>query len=257
MQRVLTAIVFVGLGLGTAYGACTPFGGDDSGCLTTSKTAASCEEKIAGNVATKLVLGITKCHAKQVSDAFKAVAKSTTSTFDEEGCETTAISKFESVSSTANCPCVNTATIASLAEGLLDSDNTLVYCDPAGPTIASVDVGDLSGDDTGNVPSTKAILGCESKLAKCVTLLVKGYEKCHQLAQKGAINGKGFDEEGCETTDPKGPVVAYGNCVASLTGCQGCEQPSTIASTVDATIDGFNNLVFCESPSGAFLDLRR
>ncbi|HLK12528.1 MAG TPA: hypothetical protein VKW76_14220 [Candidatus Binatia bacterium] len=256
MQRVLLGFLFVALGTGAVRAACTPFGGDDSGCLTTSKAAASCEEKIAGNVATKLVLGIAKCHAKQVSDAFKAVAKSTTSTFDEESCEDTAVSKFTSVSSTASCPCVNTATIASAARAMLDSNNSLVFCDPAGPSIASVDVGDTSGDDTGHVPSTKAILGCEAKLGKCVTLLVKGYAKCHQLAQKAAVNGKTFDEDGCETTDPKGPAQAYTKCVGSLTGCQGCEVANepTIAADVDAALDGSNGLVFCESPSGAFLD---
>jgi hypothetical protein len=153
-----------------------------------------------------------------------------------------------SVSSTADCPCVDPANIASLARGTLDANNNLVYCDPAGSPI------DPSGDDTGNVPTTKAILGCESKLAKCVTLLVKGYAKCHQLAAKAALNGKAFDEEGCETTNPKGPALAYQQCVSSLQGCQGCEQPSTIASLVDTALDGSNGLVFCASPSSAFLD---
>jgi hypothetical protein len=251
MQRILTAILLVGVGLGAAHAACTPFGSDDSGCVPPDKKTGSCEEKIAGNVATKLVLGIAKCHMKQVSDAFKAAAKGTTSSFDEESCEDTAVSKFVNVSSTADCPCVDTATIASSARGILDANNNLVYCDPAGSPI------DPSGDDTGSVPTTKAILGCEQKLAKCVTLLVKGYVKCHQLAAKAALNGKTFDEDGCETTNPKGPALAYQQCVSSLQGCQGCEQPSTIASLVDGALDGSNGLVFCASPSGAFLDLLR
>jgi len=256
MRRVLMGLMMVALGFSTARAACTPFGSDDSGCVPPDKATGSCEEKIAGNVATKLVLGIAKCHAKQVADAFKAVAKLTTSTFDEEACEDTAVSKFTSVSSTANCSCVNTATIAALARGMLDSNNSLVYCDPAGPSIASVDVGDTSGDDTGNVPSSKQVLGCEAKLGKCVTLLVKGYAKCHQMAAKAALNGKTFDDDVCETSDPKGPAQAYTKCVGSLTGCQGCEVANepTIAADVDAALDGSNGLVFCESPSGAFLD---
>jgi hypothetical protein len=244
MRKLLTAMLFLTFGVGTARAACTPFGSDDTGCMPSTKAIGSCEEKIAGNVATKLVLGIGKCHAKQVSAAFKGKA------FDEETCESAAVTKFTSVSNTTGCPCVNTATIASLATSTLDANNHLVYCDPAGAAI------DPTGDDTGNIPTTKAFLGCEAKLAKCVTLLVKGYVKCHQKAAKSFSNGKTFDEEGCETTDPKGPVIAYGNCVASLTGCQGCETANvaTIQAQTDTALDGSNGLVFCESASGAFLD---
>lgn len=241
-MRTLTAIAIASLSIGTAYAACVPFGSDDSGCLPPNKTAAACENKVEGSVATKLALGIVKCHLKQVATDFKGA------TFDEETCESTAMQKFVSAAPNANCSCVNPTGIATAGAAVLDSGNHLIFCDPAGTPIG--------GDDTGNVPSSKGILGCEAKLAKCLTLLVKGYTKCHQLAAKSAVGGKTFDEEGCETTNPKGPVIAFNNCVASLTGCQGCEQTNvpTIRSMVDATIDGANNLVYCESPSGAFLN---
>src|SRR5262249_11442104 len=214
-------------------------GGDDSGCLTADKAKSKCEQKVQKNVVTA-VAGVIKCHKKA------ADAASQSKPFDEDGCEAGVLSKFLNKTDTTNCPCVNKIVLAATIETVVDGNHALLYCDPAGVP--------FGGDDSGTVPSTKAILGCEDKLGKCVSLFAKGYGLCHQHAAQDFVHGTSFDEEACEQTDPKGPANAYNSCIASLQGCQGCENISGLAALVDASFDGANNLVFCESPSRAFLN---
>jgi len=238
LRSVTFAIALTGIGVSLGGAVCTPFGGDDTGCLTADKVKSKCEQKVEKNVV-KAVAGVIKCHQKAADAAFKSKA------FDEDGCEAGVLSKFTGKTDTTNCPCVNKTTLATTIESVTDGNNNKIYCDPAGLP--------FGGDDTGTVPSTKGILVCEDKLGKCVSLLTKGYGLCHQHAAQDFVHGTSFDEEACEQTDPKGPANAYNSCVASLQGCQGCEDISGLATLVDANFDGGNTLVFCESPSGAFL----
>jgi hypothetical protein len=238
LRSVAFAIALTGIGVSLAGAVCTPFGGDDTGCLTADKVKSKCEQKVQKNVV-KAVAGAIKCHQKAADAAFK------NKPFDEEACESGVLQKLTGKTDTTSCPCVNTAALASTIESVTDNNNNKVYCDSAGAA--------FGGDDTGNVPSTKAILVCEDKLGKCVSLLAKGYGLCHQHAAQDFVHGTSFDEEACEQTDPKGPANAYNSCIASLQGCQGCEDISGLATLVDTSFDAANNLVFCESPSGAFL----
>jgi hypothetical protein len=238
LKRFLVAAALTGIGVAAAQAACTPFGGDDTGCLTADKSKSTCEQKVLKNVV-KAVAGTIKCQKKQADSAFKNAS------FDEEACETAVLTKFTGTTDTTNCSCVNTATIAATIESTVDGNNNKIYCDPAGTP--------FGGDDTGNVASTKTILVCEDKLGKCVSLLAKGYGLCHQHAAQDFVHGTAFDEEACEETNPTGPVNAFNKCVASLQGCQGCEDTSGLRSLLDSSFDTGNVLVFCESPSGAFV----
>ena len=234
---------------GSAWAQCpgavnTPFGTDDGGFLTCNKDASKCEQKASGNVSSKLVAGILKCHQKAADSAFKAVA------FDEDGCEAAAIAKFLAKTDVTLCPCIDKAGIGSLAETVIDGANNQVYCDPAGTP--------FGGDDEGNIPSTKDILKCEDGIGKCVPKLVKGYVKCHQTAAKDFVKNVAFDEENCETalTNPKSAVSVFNACVAKVQakgGCVGCEDTAGILSLTDAQLDGANGLIYCSSPSSAFV----
>src|SRR5262249_51061655 len=174
LRNVAFAIALTGIGVSLAGAACTPFGGDDTGCLTADKVKSKCEQKVQKNVVTA-VAGVIKCHKKAADAAVQSKP------FDEDGCEAGVLSKFTSKTDTTNCPCVDKNGLAATIETVVDGNNALLYCDPAGLP--------FGGDDTGTVPSTKTILGCEDKLGKCVSLLAKGYGLCHQHAAQDFVHG--------------------------------------------------------------------
>jgi hypothetical protein len=243
------ALAFAGSASAQCPGAVnTPFGTDDGGFLTCNKVASKCEQKIAGNVSSKLVAGILKCHTKAADSAFKAAA------FDEDGCDTAAQAKFTAKTVNTDCTCVDIGGLSNLARSVIDGANSQVYCDPAGTP--------FGGDDAGNVPSTQPILKCEDGIGKCVPKLVKGYIKCHQSAAKAFLSNKAFDEEACEQgpipgKPGKAAVEAFNTCVGKVQakgGCQGCEDIAGILSLTDAQLDGANGLIYCSSPSAAFVE---
>lgn len=248
---ITTGALALILGVGAAGATCpvgpTSFGGDDSGYLTCNKVKSKCEQKVAGNYS-NLWAAIIKCHAKAKDLGFKQKA------FDEETCETTALNKFVFKTNASDCPCVSTFQLANLAEAILDSSNSLLLCDSAGTP--------FGGDDTGFIPTTKAILKCEDGLLKCVPKLVKAYTKCHQTAAKSFVANKPFDEEACEAgpipgKPGKSAVEQYNACTAKVLakgGCQGCEDSSDMLFNVDQYFDGDNGLIYCSSPSGAFIE---
>src|SRR6185369_1523624 len=77
---VLMTVCMLMVGHRIARAACTPFGDDDGGCMTSNKDASKCEQKASANGAT-LAKAIIKCHAVAAAKAFKAKP------FDEEACE--------------------------------------------------------------------------------------------------------------------------------------------------------------------------
>jgi hypothetical protein len=244
---VAAALAFAFAGSASAAncpGPAQPFGSDDGGLLTCNKDASKCEQKVSGNVSSKLVAGILKCHAKAADSAFKGVV------FDEETCESAATAKFLAKTDTTLCPCIDKAGIGALAETVIDGNNSQTYCDPAGTP--------FGGDDAGNVPVSKEELKCEDGIGKCVAKLVKGYVKCHQTAAKDFLSSKTFDEEACEQgpLGGKAAVEVFNACVAKVQakgGCNGCEDIAGIIALTDAQLDGANSLVYCSSPSSAFV----
>ena len=104
----------------------TPQDSPNTGFVPANKALAKCEDGAAKN-AGKLTTAIGKCHVKASDDAFKG------KTFDEEGCETAALSKGAQADGLlTGCPsCLNSAGLASLralVENLLDSNNNQAYC---------------------------------------------------------------------------------------------------------------------------------
>src|SRR5262252_7228874 len=125
LKSVAFTIALTGIGVSLAGAVCTPFGGDDSGCLTADKVKSKCEQKVQKNVVTA-VAGVIKCHKKAADAASQSKA------FDEDGCETAVLAKFLGKTDTTNCPCVNKAVLAATIETVVDGNNDKLYCDPAG-----------------------------------------------------------------------------------------------------------------------------
>jgi hypothetical protein len=220
----------------TAVIAGTPMGGDDLGIIPSSKTVAKCEIGV-GKGAAKLAAGILKCHQSRVTGK---LADETA----EDGCESAAATKFMTKTKTTGCgPCTSLAGTATLVEGLIDQNNNVVYCAAGTP---------WGGDDTGNIPADApkgAVAKCENVVAKGVSKLIGSIAKCHA----SRVSGKLADdtaEDACENT-AIGKFTALG---PKTTGCDVCTNLSSIATLVEMKSDQATGVVFCSSPSGAFLD---
>jgi hypothetical protein len=236
-RSLVLAAAMLTLGATVTQAVCTPFGGDDTGCLTADKTKGVCESKVAKNVA-KMWKAFLKCHSKQAASVLAGKPFA-----EDPDCEGDAVTKWVFSTDTTACPCVNKNTIATAVENVLDMNNNLTFCDPGGAP--------FGGEDTGNVPTNKDVLRCETGLVKCWTKLVKSYFKCHINAEAAFLKSKTFDEEACE----EGPLAgksateAYNTCVMKVMakgGCNGCENPAQVLTTTDSNIDSTNNSVYCE-----------
>jgi len=241
---VLTAALAVAIGYGTA--GAIPWGGDDGGFLTLSKTASKCEQKAGGNLG-KLAGAIIKCQDKMVQAA--AAAKPSV---DEQACENAAITKYNTKTITTDCSCVNGPGNATIAESVINGSGNLVNCDPAGGLISDLpDNGAVQ--ISGNVPSTKDIAKAESKIGKAVSKYVAGWFKCHATSQKNYQKLTTYDdtaEETCETTNQNAFEAAFN----AQTLRQGCEDLAGIESATAAQLEAAQGLVYCvTSPSGAFV----
>lgn len=262
-KRTLCALVFVALGAATARAACAPWPGGIQGCLTLDKAAAKCGQNAAGNVYKKLVPAIIKCQTKLVDDI---LAKGPGSTFDEQGCEDAARQKFLDKTDNTNCPCVSDTSIAAVTESALNGSANLLLCDPIGPAVASFSNPGAS-QITGNVPASLDVSKCQKKIGKCVATLVKSWIKCHQTYAKDFLTRDGvptFDVNACvDGPLPLKPGKAVRErwlaCTAKAgvgSTCQGCENLTGIFAAAKAQLQGNNDLAFCASPGGAFLDAR-
>jgi hypothetical protein len=169
-------------------------------------------------------------------------------------------------------------TIAGLIGSVLDLNNWLTACEgvvtptpapsvcqgPAVPvTTGSPSPGDT--DDTGCVDPTDAA-GTKAAAAagKCVAKLVGTWIKCHAAFAKGVLKNQ-LDpniptDEICEgdgsSSNPKSAVAAFKLCLQklgpSLPGCVTTNVPAILAAT-QTNLDSANGLLYCASPSGAFV----
>ena len=245
MKAVLTAVLGIAIGYGTAGAIVWP-GGDDGGYLTLDKAASDCEQKAVKNLG-KLWGAISKCQDKMVVNAFKVKPP-----IDEQACEDLAITKYTTKTIVTDCPCVNTAGNASIVESVVNSAADLVYCDPAGGFIFNLpDNGAVQ--IPGTLPSTKDIQKAESKIGKAVTKYVSGWFKCHATSAKNYQKTGSYDdgaEEACEATNQTAFEAAFN----AQTLRQGCEDLAGIESATFTQLETAAGLTFCvQSPSGAFV----
>jgi hypothetical protein len=236
---MVAALVFVGLGAGVAM-AGTPFGGDDLGTISSSKTVNKCEGGVS-KAAGKLVGAVIKCHA---SRATGKLADDTA----EDACETTAITKFAATKTTGCAACTGGMTglsgFGTAVVANLDTNNNKVACDPTGTP--------YGGDDSGFIPSDApkgAETKCENGVGKAVGKLVGSMIKCHISRSTGKL-ADDTAEDACEGT----AKTKFGT--TKTAGCPACVGSlSALADFVESQVDGaLNAVVWCGSPSGAFLN---
>jgi hypothetical protein len=236
--------------------AATPFGGDDTGFIPPSRGVFVCASKSQILVA-KLIVGLTKCHIRLAAAGLAGNASGNS----EEGCENATKSKFLHATGgvlSTGCPlCVvqhiNFEPIATTLEAQLDAANGSVFCAGATP---------LGDDDTGFVPPDSTTYRCEGAVAKALSKLRYCLAKCHAKYAKAAMSGALFDEEACESTDVLRSCRAKFDKVRDKVAptCPGCLDASAqngLADGVEADVDQTNDLYYCESPSGAFVDAGR
>jgi hypothetical protein len=241
----------------------TPFGGDDTGTIPSGKTTLKCESSIAKAVG-KATGCVGKCHASRSSGKF---ADDTA----ENACETTnnpttgkaCLDKFQasglkaqSGDTTGGCNCVSVSGLATIIEADLDGMNNSVYCDTTSGT-------PFGGDDTGDLPVAKSLTAkCEDGVNKLVGKAVACVIKCHNDRASGKL-ADDTAENACETTNnPTTGKACLDKFQAGVTKAQskdtsggcGCINGATLAATIEGVLDGGNNLTWCASPSGAFVE---
>jgi hypothetical protein len=255
-------IVTLGSGLALAAGvvvavAGTPFGGDDTGTISSNKNTLKCEESISKAVG-KAVGCIGKCTANEASGKLAGDTA-------EDACEknnagksclekfAASVTKAQTKDTSGGCNCVNSATVSATIEGNLDGMNNTVYCDSTSGT-------PFGGDDTGFIPVAKsATAKCEASVAKAVSKAVACVIKCHASRASGKL-ADDTAEDACEKNNAGKSCLE--KFTASVTkaqtkdtsgGCN-CVNGTALANTIESVFDGSNSLTYCASPSGAFLN---
>jgi len=255
MRHIRVVVLGAGLTLATGIAvamAGTPFGGDDSGQIPSSKSTLKCENSI-GNAVGKAVVCFLKC------DAARADGKLADDTA-EDACEKnnagkSCLEKFEATATkkqskdtTGGCNCVNVPSIALTIEAIMDGVAGISYCDSSSGT-------HFGGEDTGFLPPPKsAIKKCEDKANKLVGKAVPCFLKCDAARADGKL-ADDTAEDACEKNNAgKSCAEKLEASVAKLKGCPSCVSGSNLARFFEGALDGINSEWYCASPSGAFLE---
>jgi hypothetical protein len=120
----------------------------------------------------------------------------------------------------------------------------------------------FGGDDTGFLPpgGTKGTAyKCEFKISVATQNLVKCIQKCHDSRAKLKF-ADDTAEDACESAnDGKSCFAKYFKVVTAAIGKGGCPacaiaNSQTIPGLAESVLDAQNGMVWCASPSGAFVD---
>ena len=250
----------------------TPFPGGIAGFLTCDTAASKCEQKAAGNVASKLVSGIVKCQAKLAAAVNKLGAADPNDEVSQATCRVDAVNKYLVKTVVTDCPCINPVGIGALASSVLGGSAYYTYCQGWDTNTGTCDevtntaVNPTTGDVTGCVSKTKSdpTYKCAAGYGKCIPKLVKDWLKCNSTAAKDFIKDKPIDPILCQNGPipnkaGKAAVERYNACNAKVEAKGGCDPCNAayvpaILTLTGAQLNGANNLNFCTSTSGAFLD---
>jgi hypothetical protein len=215
---------------------------DDTGCVSDTFAHLQCSKMIGQAFAKARVKGM-KCHIKQAEMRFKGASVEGAGS-SEENCErnegNSAKSKLDErladVAAGGTCAQVQLDNAALEEEEIfgagpdsLDAKNVSIFCDSS----SGVAIGD---DDTGWVAATEDMLKCEITVAKSLSRLVKSGIKCHERMNSKFFNGRDFNEEICEMTDPvstKGALAKF-NKVRDRLALLGICPPCLDSTTLDA-----------------------
>jgi hypothetical protein len=236
---VVAALLATG---GVTIGA-TPFGGDDEGTIppkSANRRVTRCETRV-GKAASKLYRAIIECHAGRATGMFPDTAA-------EDGCKDAAIARFLKTKTTGCTACTSLAGIAVVVETVLDTTNYLTYCTSDGTPFGGDDVGRIPED--GNIPPDAPngpVTRCENAVGKAAGELAAAFGTCHA----GRATGKYADdtaEDGCEA----GAIATF--MKSKTATCDPCTDLASVASFAESFADESTAIVYCASPSGAFLN---
>jgi hypothetical protein len=258
MIRFRIVVLNIGVALAVGYAvalAGIPFGGDDTGIIPdpSHKLTLKCESTIS-KALRKAVACIGKCHVSRSSGKLADdFAEEICEAFNDEG--TSCLQKFQasaakaqSKDTTGGCGCVDPSTVATTIESDLDASiNGFVYCDTTSGT-------PFGGDDSGDLPvANSAVAKCEDTINKLVGKAIACIIKCHNRRAAGKL-ADDFAEDNCESNNAgKSCLEKFGASVGKLRGCPNCLLLSSLMEDIEGLTDNSNGLIYCASPSGAFL----
>jgi len=219
-----------------------PLGGDDGGFVPPSKPVARCEDTVA-KILRKDAACLDRCTFMAARATFFKGAP-----FEDEPCEQACGAAFVSAANRLRArnicpPCItqfSAAAVAMANEQATDAASGLVACTGTTP---------LGGDDAGFVAPDKTTGKCELAVGKQVSRLDQAIIAGHIKAGDAAFRRTSFDEEGCEDAAER----KYDRTIAKLTGCPNCLDPTALKTQIRTNADVGNGLIYCASPSGAFL----
>ena len=108
----------------------------------------------------------------------------------------------------------------------------------------------FGGDDTGTVITfTPARLKCQNAAVKNFAHLVACILQCHAKAAAALSKQKSFDEEACESTDPKSCRAKYDTASAKIAAmiCPPCLKANLgpVADDIASKLDADNQNFYC------------
>jgi hypothetical protein len=98
--------------------------------------------------------------------------------------------------------------------------------------------------ELGYVPPDWASLGCETRVAAKVKALANSVTTCHRRAATRALNGKSFDESGCESA----AKAKYDKAIAKfIATCPACLQNKValIRDQLQSSVDRMSGNIYC------------
>ena len=122
--------------------------------------------------------------------------------------------------------------------------------------VASARATPFGGDDSGFIPPNAAVAKCEAGAAKAVGKLSACILKCHASRASGKL-ADDTAEDSCEKTlVGKSCTAKFAATIAKLSGCPSCINGTSmagVAAFAESILDASNGMVYCASPSGAFV----
>ena len=110
--------------------------------------------------------------------------------------------------------------------------------------------------DGGYVPTDPDMMKAMGKSSKEGTKLSGGVSKCFSKGAKNVSKGKPSGVDTCINNSKKGVLAKYIAKRSGITPLPPCSSaPATAGGIVTALVKAFNPQIYCQSPSGAFLDV--
>jgi hypothetical protein len=217
-------------------------GADDPGFRPPDRRIARCEHTVTRRL---------KQNARCLDGCTFVAAKATIfrgRPFDDERCEAACgaalVRAGDALFARGICPpCItrlSPATVAMLTEQASNAGTGQVACAGTIP---------LGGDDAGFVPPDRATGRCELAAGRSVSRLDQVLLTCQMRTARAAFAEKAFDEDACEEAAAR----RYDATIARLHGCPACLQPTALKTQLRLNADAAAGIIYCASPSGAFL----